>query len=103
MKVETISSFGRFKRGAAISLHNGPHAPLFASLLSEIAHCLVVEAGAYEALKSMLDKLDPNDLKEREMVSRAITALEPDGWRGIDYGLQEEVGNQYKMFGSIAL
>lgn len=65
----------------------------FPPLLSEIAHGLVVEAGAYEALEGMLNKLDPNDLKEREMVSRALTALEPDGWRGVDYGLREKVGN----------
>lgn len=51
---------------------------------------MVVEAGSEEALKGMLENLDDDDRKEREMITRAITALQPDGWRGIDHGLRDE-------------
>lgn len=51
---------------------------------------MVVEAGAQEALQGILSNLEADDRKEREMVTRAITALEPDGWRGQDHGLRDE-------------
>lgn len=43
-----------------------------------------------EVLEDMLSKLEPTDRKEKEMVVRALTALEPDGWRGVDHGLNDE-------------
>lgn len=58
---------------------------------AETTHQIVVEAGAVEALEGMLSNLEPTDRKENEMVVRALTALEPDGWRGVDHGLRDEV------------
>lgn len=51
-----------------------------------------MEAGAEEALQGMLNCLEPDpcDRKERELIVRAILALAPDGWRGIDHGLQDK-------------
>lgn len=52
---------------------------------------MVVEAGTQEALQGMLNELEPEDRKETEMITRALAALEPDGWRGVDHGLRDEV------------
>lgn len=51
----------------------------------------MVEAGTVEVLEDMLSHLEPTDRKEKELVVRALTALEPDGWRGVDHGLRDEV------------
>lgn len=51
----------------------------------------MVEAGTVEVLEEMLDHLEHTDRKEKELVARALTALEPDGWRGVDHGLRDEV------------
>ena len=51
---------------------------------------MVVEAGTQEALQGMLNELEPDDRKEKEMLTRALAALEPDGWRGVDHGLRDE-------------
>lgn len=56
-----------------------------------MTHAIVVEAGAKEALEGMMSNLEPSDRKERDMVTRALIALEPDGWRGVDYGLRDMV------------
>ncbi|CAN0035469.1 unnamed protein product [Ectocarpus fasciculatus] len=56
----------------------------------ETTHQIVVEAGTVEALEEMLKNLEYTDRKEKEMVTRALTALEPDGWRGVDHGLRDE-------------
>lgn len=61
----------------------------------ELTHQVVVEAGVEEALEGMLASLQPDDRKERELVTRTLAALMPDGWRGIDHGLQNEVQIQY--------
>lgn len=61
---------------------------------SEMTHEVVVEAGAREALEGMLGELESTDRREREMATRAITALEPDGWRGVDHGLQDEASDR---------
>lgn len=58
---------------------------------AETTHQIVVEAGTVEALEGMLDRLEHTDRKEKELVTRALTALEPDGWRGVDHGLKDEV------------
>lgn len=50
----------------------------------------MVEAGTAEALEGMLKNLEYTDRKEKELVTRALTALEPDGWRGVDHGLRDE-------------
>lgn len=60
-----------------------------------MTHEVVVEAGAREALEGMLGELESTDRREREMATRAITALEPDGWRGVDHGLQDEASDCY--------
>ena len=60
-------------------------------ILVEMTHEVVVEAGAQEALQGMLNELEPDDRKETEMITRALAALEPDGWRGVDHGLRDEV------------
>ncbi|CAN0550196.1 unnamed protein product [Ectocarpus sp. 12 AP-2014] len=52
----------------------------------ETTHQVVVEAGTAEALEGMLKNLEYTDRKEKELVTRALTALEPDGWRGVDHG-----------------
>lgn len=57
----------------------------------EMTHEVVVEAGTQEALQGMLNELEPDDRKETEMITRALAALEPDGWRGVDHGLRDEV------------
>eukprot|EP00904_Undaria_pinnatifida_P001545 jgi/Undpi1/11391/HiC_scaffold_30.g13688.m1 len=56
----------------------------------ETTHEVVVEAGTQEALQGMLNELEPDDRKEKEMLTRALAALEPDGWRGVDHGLRDE-------------
>lgn len=56
-----------------------------------MTHEVVVEAGTQEALQGMLNELEPDDRKETEMLTRALAALEPDGWRGVDHGLRDEV------------
>lgn len=61
-----------------------------------MTHEVVVEAGAREALEGMLGELESTDRREREMVTRAITALEPDGWRGVDHGLQDEASSSVR-------
>lgn len=38
--------------------------------------------------------LEHTDKKEKELIARALTALEPDGWRGVDHGLRDEVGQR---------
>lgn len=60
---------------------------------------MVVGAGTQEALEGMLSNLEPGDRKEREMVTRALTALEPDGWRGVDHGLKDEVSYIHLLTG----
>lgn len=57
----------------------------------------MVEAGTAEVLEDMLDHLDHTDRKEKELVERALTALEPDGWRGVDYGLRDEVRKRLQV------
>lgn len=42
-------------------------------------------------LGTMLDELQPQDGKEKELILRAIHALGPQGWRGVDHGLRDEV------------
>lgn len=63
----------------------------FCLCCEETTHQIVVEAGTVEVLEDMLSKLEPTDRKEKEMLVRALTALEPDGWRGVDHGLRDEV------------
>lgn len=58
---------------------------------AETTHQIVVEAGTVEVLEGMLENLEHTDRKEKELVVRALTALEPDGWRGVDHGLRDEV------------
>lgn len=60
---------------------------------AETTHQIVVEAGTVEVLEGMLEHLliEDTDRKEKELVVRALTALEPDGWRGVDHGLRDEV------------
>lgn len=75
------------------------HIHIFSAFLhllpaSEMTHEVVVEAGARDALEGMLNELESTDRREREMVTRAITALEPDGWRGVDHGLQDEASDR---------
>lgn len=65
-----------------------------APLTSEVTHEVVVEAGAREALEGMRDELEPHDEKEREMVTRTLTALEPEGWRGVNHGLRDEASSR---------
>lgn len=55
----------------------------------------MVEAGTVEVLEDMVSKLEPTDRKEKEMVLRALTALEPDGWRGVDHGLRDEASEDW--------
>ncbi|CAN0106197.1 unnamed protein product, partial [Discosporangium mesarthrocarpum] len=57
----------------------------------EKVHEVVVETGAIEALEKMYQNLSPEDFKERELVERALAALEPDGWRGIDLDRDADV------------
>ena len=64
---------------------------IFSSARAETTHQIVVEAGTAEALEGMLEHLEQTDRKEKELVDRALTALEPDGWRGVDHGLRDEV------------
>lgn len=42
-------------------------------------------------MEGMLSNLESADRIEKEMVMRALTALEPEGWRGVDHGLRDEV------------
>lgn len=49
-----------------------------------MAHQVVVTSGTLEALQGMLDRIEDNDRRERELVVRAINALAPDGWRGLN-------------------